>query len=528
MITATATKQLLKKKTFQSAPNLKKKIKGANKMHFSLTTNLIPDLPCALCEQVNSAQLTIEIQNETSNYDQNLQYINFCITHIFDFNTFAIMQDSAFKHLNPYISDILTILDQSKNMELESAKNSEFLNLAHNLNSLLEKKIKLPIVIIAPGNSLCDNIEFLKKNKEVIFSIALNSAYDVCNEYNYNPDAVIMIDGHTLIEKQFKNYSYGNTLLFFSPNANNNVVKKFTGLKFPIFNFDNDFMCLFAFLTEATKTNCDLLSAYSVIVTALSLATKLTDERIYLIGTDLSFSTASTHDPKSAITQPIINAKDIPYNIKCYDSQERPTFYAFLLTAKFISEHFQDFANRIFQTSEKSAMLENIKCITLANEQSYIDSFKMAIKPTWLKQINYTDRLVQYNDKLLAKLNLFLKDLEDHMATIEHINIAEIKNILEIKTEEEKLKKINETLLILKNIHEMIFAKSKWMQIYNNLNNQLNLFFHLNSSVHFLQNITPTHSLIRYYVYFESAYKNMKQLLQIVLAVKEKIKSGTI
>ena len=497
-------------------------------MNFSITLKFHSDEKCAFCQENNNAQLIIQLNDYDSNYSESISNITFCISHIFDFSAFELLQNSALGKYQPLISDILTTLQMSKNMELESAKNMEFLNLAHSVNSLIRKKTNIPVVIIAPGPSLSEAIEFLKKNKDVIFSIALNSAFDACLDYGYKPDAVFCIESSPAIASQFKQYSYDNTILFFDPAMENSTIKKFSGIKFPVFDFENNLQNLFAYVIDASHENWKHRAGYSVLTSAIALALEITTNNIYLVGTDLCFTKGFTHDPKSAISLPIIDNDELPYKIICYDEIIRETFLAYKLTAELISTIFQNEKDKIFSTSKTAAKLTNIKCINLADHAKLFDEVSLRSKSNFYTQINYTDRSIKYNDKIILKTNEFRNQI---IIDIEKINDLTLDKILPIIDEAKKTNDneiINQLVSSLNKTHIDIFVKSKWSQIYNSLNNQLNLVYGINSSLTNLQNL-PQHTIaMRLSTYLTISLKNLIQLKDIVESVILKIKNGSI
>jgi len=159
--------------------------------------------------------------------------------------------------------------------------------------SLLFKDI--PILYLAAGPSLDENIEWIKSNQDKFFIVTIGAAYKKLLSNNIKVGMIVTVDESTILEKlQFDDESVKNidkdTILLASLTTHEKILQKFTG--------DNLFM--YELFTPFEKNNI-VYDGLSVGEIALAMLMDFNPSEIYILGLDLSLNqeTGESHSKES-------------------------------------------------------------------------------------------------------------------------------------------------------------------------------------------------------------------------------------
>lgn len=136
-------------------------------------------------------------------------------------------------------------------------------------------------VITASGPSLDNELQLLKENRGKFNVISVGSSLRAVMEKEIRPDAVVILDGHEVVKKQFAGYENENIPLCFSAKASRWAVSEYKGPKY-IFNVsDND--------------NIKIATEETVAVSAIDIAVKCGAKKVILLGQDLAYIGNKSH-----------------------------------------------------------------------------------------------------------------------------------------------------------------------------------------------------------------------------------------
>lgn len=153
----------------------------------------------------------------------------------------------------------------------------------------------IPILYLAAGPSLDENIEWIKINQDKFFIVTIGAAYKKLIANNIKIDMITTLDESDILEKlQFDDESVSkiskNTIILASVITNEKILKKF--------NQDNLF--LFEIFTPFHLNNI-VFDGFSIGEIVLAILMNLNPKQIYLIGLDLALNqtTGASHSKAS-------------------------------------------------------------------------------------------------------------------------------------------------------------------------------------------------------------------------------------
>ena len=263
------------------------------------------------------------IMDDTNNLEKKImRFLNIgnLENYILKFSTTNI-------NVGEYIDTILktlatldpTTYDYNRRMYVHLNRSTKYIK--NNYKFLLFNKLKndfnffrnIPVLYIAAGPSLDDNIEWIKKNQNKFFIVTIGAAYKKLLANNIRIDLITTLDESTILEvMQFDDESVSkiskDTIILSGDMTNERVLKKF--------NQENLF--LFELYKPIHKNNISF-SGYSIGEVTLDILLHLNSKNIYLVGLDLALNqeTGESHAKGS---------DSITSSLKLDEEQSRDTF----------------------------------------------------------------------------------------------------------------------------------------------------------------------------------------------------------
>lgn len=404
---------------------------------------------------------------------------------IHDFFNFSRFDNYLFKisttniNTSSYVDNILSILSilnpigYDYNRYLYTYINRTTKNLNSKYKTILFDKIKskcdsfknIPILYLAAGPSLDENIEWIKANQDKFFIVTIGATYKKLLANNIKIDIIITVDESNILEKlQFDDESVSkisnDTIILASHITNEKVLKKF--------NQDN----LFLYEVFIPFHNKNLtFDGYSIGEVTLGILLNMNPKEVYLIGLDLALNqkTGDSHSFNS-------NSKTSKLDLKQKQNREYFEHRQSLIKVK------GNFKKNVFTTPLFFASIKSAESkIILKNKDTKIYNLSIQgayffnAKPKKVKDIeldkykdnlysnevfknflieNSTNKLSQISKRRFQKEILFIEKLE---------NILNDIKISEFTTYNKLLKKM---YLFL----ETIFNKKSFI-IYQVINN---------------------------------------------------------
>lgn len=379
--------------------------------------------------------------------------------HFSQFDNYLLKISTTNINVDTYIDTILSIVNildpigYDYNRYLYTYINRTTRNLDSEYRTLLFNKINekcdifknIPILYLAAGPSLDENIEWIKENQNKFFIVTIGAA---CKKILLNDIRVDMIttldEQYTILnDKQFDDETVSkigdNTIILASEITNENILKKF--------NQDNLF--LYEVFIPFHKNNL-IFDGYSIGEVTLAMLIKMNPKEIYLIGLDLALNqkTGDSHFSQS-------NSGVSKLNLK--EKQNREYFEQRKSLIK-VKGNFKKevFTTPLFYTSIKSTeskIFFKNKDTNIFNLSTH-GAYFFATKPKKIKNIkineiadsNYSNEvlknfLIKNSSKKLSIQSK--KRLNKDMIFIEELNkILEEIEIKDFRTYDNFLKKI--------------------------------------------------------------------------------------
>ena len=329
--------------------------------------------------------------------------------------------------LNPVAYDYNRMLYVHFNRSTKYIKDRYKFLLFNKTKKSLNLLKNIPVLYIAAGPSLDDNIEWIKKNHNNFFIVTIGSAYKILLLNNIHIDVISTLDQDfkALNEKQFDDESVEkiskNTIIFASNMTNENILKKF--------NRNNLF--LYEVFSKLHKENI-VFQGFSVGEITLNILLDLNIKELYLVGLDLALNqeTGESHakDSNSATTKLNLDAE---INRDTYNARES------LIKVKGNHKEYV-YTTPMFFSSIKS-LEEKVKIksedVVIYN-LSTNGAFFNGVIPAKQEDINFNEL-----KKIKFGYDLFLKELNYYSSTEISLKSKEIlkneiefieKNIIEI------------------------------------------------------------------------------------------------
>ncbi|MBE6068690.1 MAG: motility associated factor glycosyltransferase family protein [Clostridium lundense] len=153
-----------------------------------------------------------------------------------------------------------------------------------------------PVIIVASGPSLDENIECLKKAKGKVKIFTVGSALRTLMNNGIKPGMVAIIDSQEIVKSQLRDFENEDIPLCFLNTASRWAVSSYNGPKYMFFNEKNEINDI---IINTGKT---------VAVAAIDIAIKGGASKIILVGQDLAFVDNKTHTQSFVETYNMSNA----------------------------------------------------------------------------------------------------------------------------------------------------------------------------------------------------------------------------
>jgi hypothetical protein len=395
---------------------------------------------------------------------------NFIKTSLFE--NYMIKYSSSGINIDEYIDDInanLVIVNNAAqyvyNRYLYTYVNRATTYLKNKYNILIMPNIKnnlnffenIPVLYIAAGPSLDENIEWIKNNQNKFYIVTVGAAYKKLVEYDIKIDMISSLDEKMEIANiQFKDEYLSkideNTIFLASIMTSEKVIKKF--------NQNNIF--LFEVFSPFYKDN-EVIEGYSVGEITLGILLKMNIKEIYLIGLDLSLNqnTGLTHSDSSASiidrynlteeqNKEIFSVRKGIIKVKGNQRKEVNTISIFYNSIKAMEEILNEnnTKTKIYNLSSHGAYFEN--SISLNLEDIKINNFK---------DLNYDNKILINSLKQYSK-----KDLDTDTQIYFKEDIQKVNEIIEVNLfnlENENINTYDELYKCIINLYLSINVNNK-------------------------------------------------------------------
>ncbi|WP_323652125.1 motility associated factor glycosyltransferase family protein [Aliarcobacter butzleri] len=417
--------------------------------------------------------------------DEEQKINKFLNINLLDNNIIKISSTNI--NIDRYIDNVLSIsstlspesYDYNRMLYTHINRTTYYINNQYKF--ILFKKIKsyskffenIPILYIAAGPSLDENLTWIKENQNKFFIVTIGAAYKKLLNNNIHIDLITTVDEQLdiLDTKQFDDESVSNisdnTIIFASTLTNKKIINKF--------NKDN----LFLFEVFSTVHKDSLAyGGFSVGEVTLEILLQLNAKNIYLIGLDLALNqkTGDSHSKDSA-------SGTIKLNLD--EKQNRETFQMRASLIKVKGNYKNNvYTTPLFYSSIKSvedkifSKDKNVIIYNLSRNGAFfegsipkrinsikIDYFNNISKNTF----HFKNILNKYSRKGLLKMTE--KDLSKEIKFFEE-NIEEILKSIENK----HFDSFEDLLLNILNIGELLRNKQYFyfdLLLYNYLNTHM-------------------------------------------------------
>ena len=329
--------------------------------------------------------------------------------------------------LNPVAYDYNRMLYVHFNRATKYIKDGYKFLLFNKTKKSLNLLKNIPVLYIAAGPSLDDNIDWIKKNHNRFFIVTIGAAYKklLANDIHIDIISTLDQDFKALNEKQFDDESVEkiskNTIIFASNMTNENILKKF--------NRNNLF--LYEVFSKLHKDNI-VFQGFSVGEITLNILLDLNIKKLYLVGLDLALNqeTGESHskDSNSATTKLNLNEK---INRDTYSAREslikvKGNYREYVYTTPMFFSSIKSLEEKVKIKSE-DVVIYNL---------STNGAFFNGVIPAKQEDINFNEL-----KKIKFGYDLFLKELNYYSSTEISLKSKEIlkneiefieKNIIEI------------------------------------------------------------------------------------------------
>lgn len=357
-------------------------------------------------------------------------------------DNYLIKLSSTGINIDQYIDNLLSMLhsvrptayDYTRILYIHANRTTKVLNNIY--KTLLLNQIKenckvfedIPILYLAAGPSLDENLEWIKANQNKFFIVTIGAAYKKLLSNNIKIDILTTLDESNILEKlQFDDESVSkiskDTIILASVMTNENILKK----------FNQERLFLFEIFTPFHLNNI-VFDGFSIGEIMLAVLMNFNPKQIYLIGLDLALNqtTGETHSKASNSILQVLNLEE---------EQNRDTFVSDESLIK-VKGNLQEevFTTPFFYSSIKSAEAKISKksdSVTIYNLSTHGAYFEGAI-PQKIEEIkidDFNDFGLINNDFITFLEKNSLKELskeskEEFIKEISFIN-KNIKNILD-------------------------------------------------------------------------------------------------
>ncbi|MCT7553270.1 6-hydroxymethylpterin diphosphokinase MptE-like protein [Aliarcobacter butzleri] len=433
---------------------------------------------------------------------------------IYDFLSIEDIQNYLIKfsttniNINSYIDSILTNLRTldpmayDYNRRLYSHLNRTTKLLKSKFKTILFNKLKKnckffsdkPILYIAAGPSLDENIEWIKQNQNKFFIVTIGAAYKKLLLNNIHIDMISTLDEkEELNSLQFDDESVNKL-------SNNTIILASTITYYKILEkLSTKNLYLFEVFSSLHKNNISF-SGFSIGEVTLNILFYLNPKSIYIIGLDLSLNqvTGESHSE---------NANSTVTKLNLEDKQTRDTFEA----QKSLIKIKGNLKKEVFTTPFFYSSIQHI------NNQTILHKNKST------KVYNLSSNGAFFKDTITKKVsNIKINDFKDLS-----VDFSKLLEILDTNSEnklfEESKKELNKGLKILKNSLKKDLDKIKSSEFTNYddfLEEIIKIISQSNKIPHFFQLFVFYNESIIPYISYYFNNKKMKNEIKILKKVK--------
>ncbi len=187
-------------------------------------------------------------------------------------------------HMGPlWIKNIFTNIKTLSNRKNENS-----------LRAFSSFEYSKPILVAGAGESIESSISDIKKNRDKIFILAVDTALHILNSHDITPDALVAVDAQIFNMYDVYDFKNSSIPLFFDLSCYPGMVRNFAGELIP-------FLSLFCSTTLITRLS-DALPSLPVLpalgsvgITAVYIASMLTTGPILYTGLDFSYIPGKSH-----------------------------------------------------------------------------------------------------------------------------------------------------------------------------------------------------------------------------------------
>lgn len=433
---------------------------------------------------------------------------------IYDFLSIEDIQNYLIKfsttniNINSYIDSILTNLRTldpmayDYNRRLYSHLNRTTKLLKSKFKTILFNKLKKnckffsdkPILYIAAGPSLDENIEWIKQNQNKFFIVTIGAAYKKLLLNNIHIDMISTLDEkEELNSLQFDDESVNKL-------SNNTIILASTITYYKILEkLSTKNLYLFEVFSSLHKNNISF-SGFSIGEVTLNILFYLNPKSIYIIGLDLSLNqvTGESHSE---------NANSTVTKLNLEDKQTRDTFEA----QKSLIKIKGNLKKEVFTTPFFYSSIQHI------NNQTILHKNKST------KVYNLSSNGAFFKDTITKKVsNIKINDFKDLS-----VDFSKLLEILDTNSEnklfEESKKELNKGLKILKNSLKKDLDKIKSSEFTNYddfLEEIIKIISQSNKIPHFFQLFVFYNESIIPYISYYFNNKKIKNEIKILKKVK--------
>jgi len=381
------------------------------------------------------------------NYNHYLKYINFPGNTNDDIKKIQSYIVSAQFLSFPYSSELKELLKAPEYL-IQGYPFVDFSKI-HKNSPLADK----PILLVASGPSLGNNIQWLKENKDKFIIIAVLSSIKTLHKHNIKPTILIHLDAGPRSPRWVKDIDVdtflNETIVLLSSVVTRKLIDSFNKKNTYCFETASNY-----------KIDFNTLTAPSVGESSYAVSLLLGSKSLYLLGLDLALDpeTNLTHSKEHHDSRELVNnSSDIHDNyMKLNDSMVK-------IKGNFLSDIF---TLPVYQTSisgfnsfTKRYLTDNQKVYNLNNGAFLEGTIPLHVENLDTNGFKTLDKKLLFNE-----INLFLNNISENK-----LNTKDIKNLNEQLCEAKRLAKYVEDFTL--NVNTSNY--SLYMQSFYTLSSEL-------------------------------------------------------
>lgn len=414
--------------------------------------------------------------------DESNKIFNFLNINIF--NNYLLKFSTTNINIDKYVDNVLnsllmsnpTVYDYNRGLYVHLNRTLECLG-NNNLKILLFDKIKekcnffenIPILYLAAGPSLDENLDWIRKNQNKFFIVTIGAAFKKLLNNNIRIDMITTLDEQEFLSTmQFDDDSISkiskDTIIIASAITSENILKKLYKKNLFIYEV---FMPFYK--------NSRAFSGFSIGEITLNILLNMNAKEIYLIGLDLALNqiTGNTHSDGSGSGTSVLDLnKDQERNIFDYrnallkvkgnfleEVYTTPIFYSSIKSLEIILSKKEN--TQIYNLSTHGAYFENTKCLEIeklkANMLTDVSNKNQELI-YFLTQNSDIEVSTEILDSLKKEIFFIKKELKNSLEDFKKIKINKFEDFMDFIEKFSIIKKNNFLILdrILLNYFEIV------------------------------------------------------------------------